>query len=331
MRFYILLISICLAAAGVSQASVVTIDATAKTVRSDSGSLEPFYLQVMEQQVGICVNNKIVQPQIFTLKVSGLIEPKYDLYINGAYKGTKSLKQVTQGLSFRVEGRITDPAMMRCLEVVKPKVQAVYDKLKSEKDAEIRLGCDTLSQAVLWSKLPLALEQDWRSVRIILAPASRPLQKMEWTQRGGAEDTAGAITNACWLLQQGRHRMSIQIKNAELRDQVVDAMTPITLAAAYATRAPRPRVYVKLLNECNLPVSGTVTLALPEGWKHNAKTLSFSQLKSGKAFVVLCDLIPPRLDAAAPESITAAASLFLVQLDQPARYGLKTTAKAKRS
>jgi hypothetical protein len=324
----IAVIPICLICASLSHASVVTIDAAGKTVKSDDSTLEPFGLQVAGQQVGICVNNTVVEPQIFTLRVSGLTQQSYDLYIDGTFKGSKSLKQISEGLSLRVDGSVTDPHMMRCVNAVRPTLQKLYDVLHPSKDPQALLACDTLSQALLWVKLSLSLEQSWRSVRVIIAPAGKALELMEWVEKDTADQTAQSITRACWLLQQARNRMSLQIKDPDMRNQVVGALTPIDFSASYSTKSGKPRFYAKLLNKCDLPISGAVSLELPGGWKSDAKKLKFSQLKSGQSFSVLCNLIAPSKTSAVPDSVTAAANVTLVQLELSASLKLSATAKA---
>lgn len=324
----ILVVSACLISAGLSSASVVTIDVATKTATSDDTSLQTLGLQLSGQQVGLCVNNMDVEPQTVSMRYTGLTEPKYDLYVNGAYKGCRTLEQLQQGLQFQVDGSVTDPGMLNCLSTVSSGVQKMYDLLRQSKDPEEQFVFDTMQQAIPWVKIALNKEQAWRSVRVIVAPKDSILDSMEWAPRESDYETASVITNTCWLFQQARHQMYHNVKNAKLRNDAVIALTPVDFTANLNPKTPKPHIYVRLLNKCDVPLTGTVSLGLPAGWKTVGAKLKFSQLKSGKTFSVSCDLTASSKSATTPQEVPVTANVIIQQLDKSAAMKLSATAKA---
>lgn len=321
-------VSICLISLQPSYASVVTIDVAAKTAKSDVTTLEMFALQVSRQQAGLCVNNKIMEPQQFTLRYSGLTEADYDLYVNGASKGSRSLQQLQQGLQLQVDGSVCDPGMMRCLSSVSPGLQKLYDLLRQSKVSEEQYVLDTMRQAILWATVSLSQEQGWRSIRVIIAPKGRALDTTEWSMRKSDYDTAATITNTCWLLQQARDQMYHQVKDPSMRNDAVIALTPVEFSAGYSVKNGKPHISAKLLNNCDLPLSGTLSVGLPAGWKTTGAKLKFSQLKSGQTFSLSCDLVTPSKSAVAPQEVPITANVTVTQLDKSASMKLSATAKA---
>lgn len=320
---------ICLVSMGQSYASVVTVDAAGKSATSDVSTLDPGKsLKVQDDQVGVFVKNTILEPQIFTLKVAGLKDQDYDVYVNHEFKWTKPAKDFEAGVEFRVDGRIVDSALIRCLEAVKAPIKKANDELSKSKDSEAKRISYTLSQAGEWVGSGIQRDMAWRSISIILAPSGRMMRPMNWLTRDDDIGTARAVTRACWLLQQARDRMYHAIKDPALRNQAVVAMTPVEFTAIYSTKNGKRHIDAKLLNNCDLPVSGSVSMSLPAGWKTTAKKLTFAALLSGQTFKLSFDLIAPSKSAAAPDSVPMAANLTLVQDTFTAGVKLTTTAKA---
>jgi len=326
--FLLALCFICLVTMGQSYASVVTVNVAGKSATSDVKTLDPKNVKVQVDQIGVFVTNTVLEPQVFTLKFSGLGHGSYDIYVNKAFKWTKPASELESGIELTVDGRIVDPAMIRCLEAVKEPIQKAYDRINASKAAEPQRVCGTLNQAKSWARTSLQREQAWRSVGVVLAPTGRMLRPMGWFVRGSDFETARAVTQACWLLQQARDRMYHAIKNPSLRNEAVVAMTPIDFSATYSTKNGKPHVDAKLLNNCDLPVSGSISMALPAGWKSTAKKLKIAGLKSGETFSLAFDLVAPSKTAAAPDSIPMAANLTVVQDTWTASLKLTATAKA---
>lgn len=322
-------VSICLICAGLSSASVVTVDVACKSISSDVATLDVAKgLKIQGDQVGLLARSTVIEPQIFTLKINGLASQGYDVYVNRAFKWTKTAKDFEAGVEFRVDGRIVDSALIRCLEAVKEPIKKASDKLSSSSDPEARRVSHTLGEAAGWARLSTARDQTWRSVTIIVAPTGRTLQSMKWATRNTDVETVTAVTNACWYLQQARDRMYHVIKDPVLRNEAVIAMTPLEFTAVYSTKNGKPHIDARLLNNCNLPISGYISMALPPGWKSTAKKLKFSKLKSGEVFSLAFDLVAPSKTAVAPGGIPMAANITVVQDTFRASMKLTTTAKA---
>lgn len=309
-----------------SYAAMVTVDAVSKTAKSDVTTLDLSSVRVQGDQIGIFVKNTIPEPQIFILKVNGLKDQNYDIYINHESKGSKSTKDLEAGVEYRVDGRVTDPDMLRCLIAVKDTAGKAYNRMRKLPDSEAQRIANTLSQAKGWAQSSLQRDQAFRSISVILAPAGGMVQPMQWLTREGDYETARAVTRACWLLQQARAQMYRVIHNPVLRNEAVLAMTPVEFTALYSTLNGKPHVTAKLTNNCNLPVSGAISMTLPKGWKTTAKRLGFNDLKSGETFSLSFDLISPSKKATPPDSVPVVASITVTQDDMTAGMKLSTTA-----
>ena len=326
--FLLALCFICLVTMGQSYASVVTVNVAGKSATSDVNTLDAKSVKVQGDQIGVFVMSTILEPQVFTLKLNGLGHESYDVYVNNAFKWTKPARELESGVELTVDGRIVDSAMVRCLEAVKKPVQKAYDRINASKAPEAKRVCATLIQVVGWVQSSMQRDQAWRSVGVIVVPTGRMMQQMGWLTRGSDFETARSVTRACWLLQQARGRMYRAIHDPDLRNEAVVAMTPIGFSATYSTKNGKPHVDAKLLNNCDLPISGNISMALPAGWKSTAKTLKFYNLKSGETFSLAFDLVAPSKTAAAPDSIPMAANLTVVQDVFTASLKIRATAKA---
>lgn len=318
---------LCLWAANPSLAGVVTLDAAANKATSDTSALEPKWLRKSgDRQYGVYVQSTVLEPQSFTFRITGLKEQSYDIYVNSAYIGEKSVGQLEQGIELSIPGRVADPGQIRCLESLKPKVDAEYARLQKIKESEPMRVSNTLMQAVDWVNSGIRNEAVYRSVDIVAAPAGKVLQKMVWSTRLDAAAAAKAVGRACWLLQNARDRMHECIKDPELRDTAIAALTPVDLSVEFSSRNGKPHVEAKLVNNCDLPVSGVLSCALPKEWKMNVKDLAFKELKSGQTFCVSFDLVPTVKSAPAPDKLPIAATMTITQDLLTAKFKLKTVA-----
>lgn len=302
-----------LASTALSYASVVTVDIAGKTVTSDSSTFEAKHLLIRGEQTQLFVTNTTLVPQSFTLKVSGLADKNYDLYVNGSLISTKTAKDYEVGVPLTTNGRIVDSGMIKCLTMAQSSIDATSKKLSDVKASEPIRVCNTLSQASGWCRSGMQADKTWRSVSIVIAPSDRVLQKISSPTQYSQTETATVVARACWLLQQARSRMSHVIKDPILRNDAVVSMTPIDVTATYTTKNGKPHIDAKLVNYCDLPVNGSISMALPKGWKTNAKKLSFKGVKCGQTFAVSFDMLAPSKSAVAPSSVPMAASVSLGQ------------------
>jgi len=321
----IAIISVCLALTGACYGSTVTVDMAAKTSASDTNTLEPSKPRIKGDQVGLQVKSTIIEPQFVTIKFVGLKDQVYDVYVNNEFKGPRPAKDFEVGVQYRIDGRVTDPDMMRCLAALKQPIADASARLGKSEDTEAKRICWTLNQAAGWVSSGLSRDQAWRSVSIVLAPTGTMLNSMAFMTREDAYGTARAVTTACWLLQQARDRMNDVIKNPTLRNDAVVALTPVEFTTTYSTRNGKPHIDAKVTNNCDLPIAGDVSFALPKGWKTNAKNLKFADLKSGTVFTASFDLIGPA-KTAPPDSVPIAANVTVTRDDMSASLKLKTNA-----
>ncbi len=328
MRCFLLpiaIICICLAWTEALYATTVTVDIAAKTATGDSSAIEATKPRIRGDQVGVLVKSTIIGPQEVTIKFKGLKDQDYDVYVNQEYEGARPGKELGSGVQYHIDGRVADPVLIRCLEALKDPIKKEYDKLQKVSTTEAKRVCGTLGQATDWVLAGLGRDQAWRSVSVMVVPAGRALNSMTWLTREDETSTAQALATACWLLQQARDRMYHVIKDPALRNETVVALTPVSFSATYSTKSGKPHVDAKVTNNCNLPVTGDITFALPSGWKTNAKALKFADLKSGQAFSTSFDLIG-KGKAAAPDSVPIAANLTLTQERFTASLKLKVVA-----
>jgi hypothetical protein len=321
----IAIISICLAWTGAACAATVTVDVTAKTATGDSTAIEASRPRVRGEQVGVLVKSTVIEPQSVTVKFTGLKDDDYDVYVNQEFKGAKPARELETGVQYHIEGRVADPTLIRCLAALKDPIKKLNDKLQGASSSEAKRVCGTLSQASDWVVSGLGTDQAWRSVAVVVAPAGKALDKMTWQTREDEYGTARALTAACWLLQKARDRMYDAITDPVLRNDTVVALTPVDFSATYSTSNGKPHIDARVTNNCNLPVSGDVTFALPSGWKTNAKSLKFAELKSGQAFSASFDLIAPA-KTAAPDTVPVAANVTVTQEGYTASLKLKVVA-----
>lgn len=314
--------------AGTCGASVVAVDFASKSAKSDVKDLEPGKVQVENGQLAVFIKNLSTDPQSFSLKATGLTEPGYDVYANGASVGAKTCQELEAGISLTVDGRVADPEKMRCLLAARQPIMSTFGRLQKRTDAESRRVCYTLSQAVGWVSTSILSEQGWRSVSVVLSPAGRALYGKVTSndQRKSKEQTISIPVEACWLLQQARSRMSKVIKDPQLRTDAVTALTPVLFAAVYATDNGKPRVEATLTNNCDLPVTAAITMALPKGWKPANKNLDSIKVKSGQTLKLALDLTAPSKTAEAPANVPIAANLTIVQKQLSASLKLRHVA-----
>ncbi len=328
-RFILPLVAlfVMLASATLSHASVVTIDIPGKTVKSDSSTFETKRLRIRNGQYGAFAMNTTLTPQSFTLKVNGLPGENYDVYINDAKKWTKSTRELEAGVAIDVDGRMIDSSLIKSINLIKGQVDAERQKLLGSSESEAGRISATLSQASDWCDSAIQADLAWRSATVILVPTGDTKLEMTWYTRETAAGTVQAFADSCHLMQQARARMSHVIEDADLRNETVASMTPIDFTATYTTENGKPHIEAKLVNNCDLPVSGSVSMALPKGWKTTAKKLSFKGIKCGQTFAVSFDLLAPSKSAVAPTSVPMAANVSLVQDIYTANCKFRTTAQ----
>lgn len=314
--------------AGACGASVVTVDFASKSAKSEAKNLEPGKVQVENGQLAVSIKNLSIEPQSFSLKATGLTEPSYDIYANGASVGAKTSQELEAGVSLTVDGRVADPEKMRCLFAAKQPLVRTFGRLQKRTDPESQRICHTLSQAIGWVTTSILYDQNWRSVSVVLSPAGRALYGTVTTNdaRKSKEQTISIPAEACWLLQQARSRMSKVIKDPQLRTDAVAALTPVHFTAVYTTGNGKPRVEATLTNNCDLPITTAITMALPKGWKSANKNLDSIKVKSGQTVKLALDMIAPSKAAEAPDSVPIAANLTIVQKGLSASLKLRHVA-----
>lgn len=321
-----LLLIACLSAP--SSAAIVELDFAAASATSDTRAVEVGDTRVADGQIGVFIQNTTSDPQSLTLKVDGLKEQTYDVYVSQSYLGMRTREQLEQGLQLSIPGRVVAPEIMRCLDSLKDRIKPALKTLKEMKgkdDGESSTTSWTLGSANGLIRGAISTEKTWRSVDVIIAPERRALSEMTWRTRMDERETARNVTSSCWLIQKLRVHLRKYIKTADMRDLGIAALTPVDFSAVYSSKSGKPHVEAILVNNCNLPISGNIVYTLPKGWKTNAKNLAFKDLKSGKTFKASLDLLPMAKGAAIPESVPVAANITIADSTLVAKFMLKAT------
>lgn len=327
-RYVFLLITILafLIPANLSIAATMTIDVSAKKASADSDSIQTKLVRVIGEQVGFTVSSTTQAPQKYILKLTNIKDVDYDIYVNGSYAGWKPAQELRNGIERSLSGGLIDPLILNCLSAQKKTIDAEHKRLQKLSGSEIIRAKHTISQAQTWTQIAFDRDKAYRSEDFIIAPKDSVLRSMTFQIRTDADGVLFAARNACDLTQMARDRMYLNLKDINLRDSVVAALTPIELSAAYSNKNGKPHIDVKLTSSITLPASGNITVDLPEGWQPSVKNLSFSNLKPGETQTVSFDLISDNTEAKAPDSVPITAAAKIKQDTYEAWAKFKTTA-----
>lgn len=304
---------LCLIALGVSSAAVISVDPASKTATSDVATLEAKAVRLVGEQVGFFVQSLSESPQSLIAKVNGLKDQDYDIYINQSFIGTKPGSELREGLAIEIPGTVCDPDCMRCLRALKPGVRPEYERMRDSKIPEVMRVAFMFNQVVDFIDSGIRNEKVYRSAAVILAPSGRVLQSMTFMTRHDAQTTAQAIVRACYYIQKARDRIYDVIKDPGLRNSSLVTITPVVFVPVYSVQKGKPHIDAAVTNNCHVPISGVVSMALPKGWRSTAKSLAFTDLKSGKTHKVSFDLVPPTKGAEPPAAVPMAATVKIFQ------------------
>lgn len=304
---------LCLTALGVSSAAVITVDPESKTAKSDVATLEAKAVRLVGEQVGFFVQSLTETPQKLVAKVGGLKDQDYDIYINQSFIGTKPGSELREGLTIEIPGTVGDPDCMRSLRALQPVVRPEYERMRESKVPEVMRVSFMFNQVVDFINSGIRNEKTYRSAAVILSPSGKVLQPMTFMTRHDAQTTAQAVVRACYYIQKARDRIYDVIKDPELRNSSLVTITPVVFAPVYSIRNGKPHVEAAVTNNCHVPIDGTISMALPKGWKSTAKSLAFSGLKSGSTHKLSFDLVPPTKDAQVPATVPMAATVKVFQ------------------
>lgn len=325
--YYIITVVLCLFVTGMASAQVVTFNVAEKKAVSDTDKIDPVGARVIDDQAGVFVQNVILEPQNYILKYSGIKDQNYDLYVNNEFIGTKNKSELENGIEMKLEGCIVDPDLMRCIKALENKIEKEYQPWQG-RFGEIGRAVGTLSQAAEWMRSSNKSEQAYRSAGVIIAPSGTPLKPMRWLTRMDANETIDVAKRSCERLQVARSRMSSVIKDPIIRNWAVVTMTPVEFSAVLSIKDGKPYIDATVLNNCNLPISGSIAVKLPDGWQSDAKNLEFKDLKSGDKYNISFSLISLTTNAEVPEKVPMTASVVIKQDEYTAECYFETSAKA---
>ncbi len=308
---------------GAASAATVTINVSAKSGISDTKTLNVTPVRARNDQLAVSVQSTLLTPQQLVIKFIELKHPIYDVYVNGDFLGQKCAEDLNAGIQWTIPGTVADQAAMRCLRALDPKVAEVYKSVHARSGAEPWRAAYTLGQADEWVKTGIRVEQAYRSVAITLAPANEPLDHIISAAYKHQRDNVNkTVLNCCELLQKARSQMYKVLTDAELRNEVVGAMTPVKLTASCFIKNGRRAVTAAVKNDCDLPVSGKISVVLPKGWKTVGAKLNIGKLASGKSYTTTFSIAQTSKNAPAPKTLSFAAVVDIVRDDFGSRLWL---------
>lgn len=297
------LLGVGVLAAAAAFGNTIEVDIAQKSVKCDSDMLLARVMSSAPNQVFLHVFSNSMDPQKIIVKINGLKPGQQDLYVNGDYVGKKPGSVFENGCQFSISGRQVNPVLLRCIEATKDRVAEEMKKLKGAEDSEPVRVRNTISQAVGWINSSESYDKRARSIDIVVAPTDAVLQIKAapiWNDPAG---TNKIYLGACNLLQKARNRMYLVIKDKQLSNEAVAAMTPVDVKLSYHIIKGKPKGVVTVINNCDFDISGQVRPAAPAGWKVEARKPGFSGLKPGSAYKVEFVLMPNKPGRPAPESV----------------------------
>jgi hypothetical protein len=333
--FSLAIIGIVLAGHDTSHCATITLDASTKSASSDTASLEPGIVRSSGEQIGAYIQSKSMASQSLTVKIVGLKEARYDVYVNwGAFRMKRSKEIVklskgpdttsniepgyvildkpasdlAAGMQVQIPGRVVPTPLMRCVTSVQPTVKSMYDGLGASLAGEPGRARYTLGLAKDWVRSAISVEEVYRSVQLFVIPAGTAPKEMDWRLRLTTKATRAAAATTCSLLQDARGRMYANLSDPLLRESTLEALTPVEMGLRYYVQSQTPYVAVDIRNNCDLTISGALDLAVPKGWRLEKKP-GLLHLKSGEIHVETLRLIPTSKGQTAPASLSATATI----------------------
>ena len=320
--------ALCAFAASEALGAIVTVDMSKNAAVCDSKAFTVMVYKIVDNQVSLHIAGESPLPQKIVLKISGLQPGEQDWYLNGSYKGKKPDTEFAAGVTLSIPGRAISPDLLRCLISVQDRVNAEIAHIKDNKEDEHQRVMNTLDQAKDWVESAQNSDKWARSIDVVVAPGDMALLVKSGTSIRTAEEAQQAYVSACHLFQQARDRMYDKILDPVLRNETVVSLTPIDLKFSYYLVNGKAKGTALVVNNSNIPITGKVTPVVPKAWKVGAKTLSFSNLASGKSFKVDFALVPPGKGQTPPASLSIQAAITFGY--DPFWAGLTLTAEAAK-
>lgn len=282
---------------------VVTVDFAAKSGKTDSATLDARNVKVLGEQVGVQVKSSLITPQPVTIKFVGLRQPAYDVYVNGAFIGEKTASSLAEGLEQTIPGRVTNADAMHMLAIIDAQLPEVYAKIKARKGAEPWRAAYTLGQAKDWARTGVRDDEIYRSILVIAVPAGSRMESMGFIRMREASEVTNSAQNIRDLMHSARSNMYNVLKDAGLRNEVVAALTPVRFIASCFAKNGKPCITASVTNDCDMPITGKMTLTLPKGWKTVGAKLDIGKLQAGRTHTTTFSLAPTAKNAVLPKSV----------------------------
>ncbi|MEN6519940.1 MAG: NEW3 domain-containing protein [Armatimonadota bacterium] len=242
--------------------------------------------------------NDLYEPRKITVRILGLTEPEYDLYIDGNLAGTKNKYQLEAGIPISFSSSDIPPALRDYYTRLKAKAAAGAKACPSS-DAETS-RCQAVMQAVAdWVDSIERGDNLIRTTTIIIVPTgtsfSLPGGRYVFNKPPDFPKSAKHLGQAVQII---RGDVQKNTRNAVLRYDTLSYITTVdfdlTTSGAISPGA-KVKIKAKLTNWTDRSVTGKIRLDVPKDWA--VKALSPVNVKTpgySKSAAALFEITVPK-------------------------------------
>ncbi|MEN6372669.1 MAG: NEW3 domain-containing protein [Armatimonadota bacterium] len=230
--------------------------------------------------------NELYNPRNVTVRILGLTEPEYDLYMDGNLAGTMKKEQLEEGIPVAFSG--TD---------IPPELRDYYSRLKAKSAAGAK-ECPTSDEDTSLCQAVMRDVASWvdsiergdvliRTTTVIVVPAGTPLflpgGRYVFNKPPNFPRSAKHLGEAVQII---RGEVQKKTKNAVLRYDTLSYITPVDFdmtASSAISPGTKVKLKAKLTNWTDRGITGKIRLDVPKGWTVkplspvSVKTTGYSQ------------------------------------------------------
>lgn len=298
------------------------------------------------------VRNMRIEPREITVKIVGLIESEYDLYIGGGadkgndpnvnpvivkpnkppivdYKyflrGRRTREELESGIKVKLPGTGVPSEYREYFSVLRPRCAAAAERYVNLTDKD-GVACWTVlgeRGIVGWIDNLEKTDLRYRTVDIAVSPAGRSISLPGVGMMPLAITPGKMAVNHGSMIQKVRREIDRTVKNTLYKLDTLEAMTPVDITVT-ASESLKPgaegKVKVILVNRTDRKITGTVKPVLLSGWQSKPASASVSMLGYGKS--AECEFLvtlPKNAKSNAAVNVDASLSVEGVQVKSTAR------------
>jgi hypothetical protein len=264
------------------QSGVVTLQSTAKTSSSDGADVTVFRLLNHSGVVHAVILNNTSQEQPISARFQELQADAYDVYQDSALIGSFTRDQLEKGIQVKLPGIV--------LQQDRPLIQKIEEdsaslvkSLKSDKRPGASLALAMLANIGNWCRTADGRIRNSGGAYIILNPGGKILSSPIGWSRPSSESVTSDTAKFWKAIMDQREILYSSVKDTDIRDSAISAITPVDLTAQTSSGSTAPIVKCKIVNQCEATISGTILLEKPNQSK-SALTKAFALLPRQRSF-----------------------------------------------